>query len=351
MKKNFLAIFALVVYALTSCSNDIPQTRNVTVDKIEIEGSGKEILEALPGTYIITCQKIKADDDEYLASVTIKFKLIKELEDLWKLDENGEYTDSATESSNGVKKKLEVELSSASWGGGGLRALNDKGEELKAAFDFRKEKLGSEDEQEKKLLELVKSDVGTEAELTFYFTSNDKEILSQLMNETGGFKIKGLKCEITEETLYYSSPSSDTSSSTSSSDDDNSGSSYSSSSTDSDNGYDSNSEDDSDSYDSSDSGDESSDDDNSSSSSRSKKTSTNWDSVLNSYEQYVNQYIAFYKKAKNGDQTALAQYPALLQKANELESKLNSAKGEMTTAQMARYNRINAKLMQAAAGM
>ena len=74
------------------------------------------------------------------------------------------------------------------------------------------------------------------------------------------------------------------------------------------------------------------------------KSTNNWDSVLNSYEKFVNQYVAFYKKAMNGDITALAKYPSLLKQAQELDAKLSRAKGELTEAQMARYMKILNKM-------
>ena len=74
------------------------------------------------------------------------------------------------------------------------------------------------------------------------------------------------------------------------------------------------------------------------------KSTNNLDSVLNSYEKFVNQYVAFYKKAMNGDITALAKYPSLLKQAQELDAKLSRAKGELTEAQMARYIKILNKM-------
>ena len=68
--------------------------------------------------------------------------------------------------------------------------------------------------------------------------------------------------------------------------------------------------------DSSVSSDDSSDDNESISSS--STSSADWDSMLDSYEQYVNKYIALLKKASNGDMTAMAEYAGLMQKAQEL---------------------------------
>ena len=101
--------------------------------------------------------------------------------------------------------------------------------------------------------------------------------------------------------------------------------------------------------DSSVSSDDSSDDDKSTS--RSSTASADWDSMLNSYEQYVNKYIALVKKASNGDMTAMAEYAGLMQKAQELSDKMNGAQGEMSASQWARYMRITTKMTKAAQEM
>ena len=94
---------------------------------------------------------------------------------------------------------------------------------------------------------------------------------------------------------------------------------------------------------------DSSDDDKSTS--RSSTASADWDSMLNSYEQYVNKYIALVKKASDGDMTAMAEYAGLMQKAQELSDKMNGAQGEMSASQWARYMRITTKMTKAAQEM
>lgn len=93
------------------------------------------------------------------------------------------------------------------------------------------------------------------------------------------------------------------------------------------------------------SGDDDEDDDNDSYSS---SNSENWDALLNSYEQYVNKYISYMKKAANGDTSALSEYPSLLQKAQDYSEKIKDAQGEMSSSQWARYLRITNKMAQAA---
>ena len=53
------------------------------------------------------------------------------------------------------------------------------------------------------------------------------------------------------------------------------------------------------------------------------------------------------KKAQNGDMSALAEYPALMEKAQELNKKIENSKGEMTTAQITRYTQITSKMATA----
>ena len=85
--------------------------------------------------------------------------------------------------------------------------------------------------------------------------------------------------------------------------------------------------------------------------SSSSTSSADWDSMLDSYEQYVNKYIALVKKASNGDMTAMAEYAGLMQKAQELSDKMNGAQGEMSASQWARYMKITTKMTKAAQEM
>ena len=72
--------------------------------------------------------------------------------------------------------------------------------------------------------------------------------------------------------------------------------------------------------------------------------SADWDSMLDSYEQYVNKYIALMKKVSNGDMTAMAEYAGLMQKAQELSDKISGAQGDMSASQWARYMKITTKM-------
>ena len=98
------------------------------------------------------------------------------------------------------------------------------------------------------------------------------------------------------------------------------------------------------------------DEDNSTSSSyddsdTSSSNSEDWDELLTSYENYVDKYISYVKKAAKGDMTALAEYPSLMEKAQEFSDKLQRAQGDMSASQWARYNKITMKMTKAAQEM
>ena len=76
-------------------------------------------------------------------------------------------------------------------------------------------------------------------------------------------------------------------------------------------------------------------------------SSNNWDALLDVYENYVDQYVKLYKKAMDGDMSAITEYVNLLEKAQKLSDQLDKAKGNMTKAQMDRYLRITNKMANA----
>lgn len=81
--------------------------------------------------------------------------------------------------------------------------------------------------------------------------------------------------------------------------------------------------------------------------SKSNKSSSEWDQILDSYEKYIDQYAKLYKKAQAGDMSAMTEYASMLEKANDLSSKLNGAKSDMSTAQIARFTKLQSKLISA----
>ena len=75
------------------------------------------------------------------------------------------------------------------------------------------------------------------------------------------------------------------------------------------------------------------------------------DEYLKSYEEYVDQYIKLMKKAKDGDVSAMTEYAEYMEKATNLSEKMEKAESEMSSAQMAKFLKIQAKLTQAASSM
>ena len=78
------------------------------------------------------------------------------------------------------------------------------------------------------------------------------------------------------------------------------------------------------------------------------QASEDWDSVLNEYEEYVDNYIRLYKKAMSGDLDAMTEYASMLESAQRLSEKLENANSEMTPQQAKRYTKISQKLAKAA---
>lgn len=76
-------------------------------------------------------------------------------------------------------------------------------------------------------------------------------------------------------------------------------------------------------------------------------SSSDWDSILDSYEKYVNEYIAVYKKVQAGDMSAYSKMASLMEKYQKLAEQLENASDELTSSQLARFQKINAKLAKA----
>lgn len=79
----------------------------------------------------------------------------------------------------------------------------------------------------------------------------------------------------------------------------------------------------------------------------SSSSSSDWDSVLDSYEKYVNEYIAVYKKVQAGDTSVYSKMASLMEKYQKLAEQLENASDELTSSQLARFQKINAKLAKA----
>lgn len=75
--------------------------------------------------------------------------------------------------------------------------------------------------------------------------------------------------------------------------------------------------------------------------------SSDWDTVLAEYEKYIDKYIALYRKAKNGDISAMSAYAEMLETAESYAEKLSNAEGELSVSQMSRYLKLTEKLSSA----
>jgi hypothetical protein len=72
--------------------------------------------------------------------------------------------------------------------------------------------------------------------------------------------------------------------------------------------------------------------------------SGDWDSVLDDFEDFVDSYVKLYKKAMDGDMSAISEYPGVLSKAESLSNKLSNAESDLTSAQLSRYTKILNKM-------
>lgn len=82
-----------------------------------------------------------------------------------------------------------------------------------------------------------------------------------------------------------------------------------------------------------------------------KVSTEKWDALLDEYEEYLDKTIAFSKKAKAGDMSAMTEYASLIESAQSLQKKLEDAKNELTPAQAARFAKIASKFASAAAAL
>jgi hypothetical protein len=80
-------------------------------------------------------------------------------------------------------------------------------------------------------------------------------------------------------------------------------------------------------------------------------SSEDWDAVLKSYENYIDQYIKLLKKANSGDLNALTEYAEMMEKATDLAEKMENAGDELSTSQMTKFVKLQTKLANAAANM
>ena len=185
-------------------------------------------------------------------------------------------------------------------------ALIDKNGVVLTTLDLGQGSLDSDTKKE--LKKFLMSEAGTEKEFLFTTHMSNAEHAFSCIEKAASFKIVKLKIE--KEKTYSVAASENTGS------------------------------DAEESADVSESGDEAS-----------ASGSEDWDSLLKSYEEYVDKYISLTKKASKGDMSAMAEYPELMEKAQGFADKMENAKDDMSASQWARYMKITNKMAQAAAAM
>ncbi|MCQ2190963.1 MAG: hypothetical protein MJY63_04950 [Paludibacteraceae bacterium] len=84
------------------------------------------------------------------------------------------------------------------------------------------------------------------------------------------------------------------------------------------------------------------------SSNLSSSSSSDIDALLDDYEEYVESYISLAKKAQAGDISAMSDYANMLSKAQDIQNKISSAQGQMSSKQLNRFNKIISKMSSAA---
>lgn len=85
----------------------------------------------------------------------------------------------------------------------------------------------------------------------------------------------------------------------------------------------------------------------------SESSDPKWDKVLDDYEEYVDKYIKIIEKMKNDDLSAIAEYPAMMKKAKDLEDSLKKAEKSksLSSTQLSRMMKIQTKMLKAAQEM
>jgi len=75
------------------------------------------------------------------------------------------------------------------------------------------------------------------------------------------------------------------------------------------------------------------------------------DEMLISYEKYVDQYLKYVKKIKDGDLSAMTEYTSFLKRSTDLGEKMEKVKGNFSSAQLKKYLEINNKFTTAIVDM
>ena len=72
-----------------------------------------------------------------------------------------------------------------------------------------------------------------------------------------------------------------------------------------------------------------------------------FDQMLDDYEEYTEQYLKLYEKAMSGDNSAMTEYPKLMEKAQDLQSSIDQAQkgGKLNKQQLKRLNTLMMRYM------
>lgn len=79
---------------------------------------------------------------------------------------------------------------------------------------------------------------------------------------------------------------------------------------------------------------------------KNEQESSDWDSIINEYEKFVDNYIELYKDYKNGNTSTLSKYTQCLENAQRIQNKLEKAKDKLTSSQISRFSKIANKLLE-----
>lgn len=92
------------------------------------------------------------------------------------------------------------------------------------------------------------------------------------------------------------------------------------------------------------------DDDSYSSKPKPSCSSSDWDALLDDYEEYIDAYIKLLKKAQNNDMSSMTEALKFQQSAVKLQERFeNAGEDDMTSKQLERYGKLMAKLVKEAA--
>ena len=73
-----------------------------------------------------------------------------------------------------------------------------------------------------------------------------------------------------------------------------------------------------------------------------------WDDLLDEYEEYIDDYIACLEDVNSGDLSAMGDMAELLEQTEKFTEKINNISSNLTVAQSARYAKLTQKLANAA---